>query len=64
MIITKCDRCGAVMEPFKDKESVDLNKDDWRYSIVRDNFPYPESKIDLCLKCSSELAEWVKGQKK
>lgn len=61
MIITKCDRCGTAFEPLKDKENVNLDKDDWRYSIVRDNFPYPESKIDLCLKCSSKLAEWVKG---
>lgn len=58
----KCDRCGALYDPwaFGDSES-----NAWRYSVVKDCHPYPEEhELDLCHNCKYELEKWLEGDKK
>lgn len=53
----KCDRCGALYDPWAYGEA-------WRYSVVKDCHPYPEHKLDLCHNCMYELEKWIEGDKK
>ena len=62
MKINKCDKCGKSYDSMEEAKEISLHEDNWRYSIVRDNYPYPESKVDLCLDCRKKLAEWLKGE--
>lgn len=55
----KCDRCGSLYEDFPLCES-ELSKKWWRYSIMRDDYPYPEKRLDLCSKCRRLLFEFIK----
>ena len=51
----KCDRCGALYNPWAFG-----NSNAWRYSVVKDCHPYPEEyKLDLCHNCSYELEKWI-----
>ena len=55
----KCDRCGALYVPF-DYQNF---KDAWRYSVLRDNHPYEETKLDLCYNCLFDLEQWLQMRK-
>ena len=46
----KCDRCGALYE----------NNLSWKYSVLKDCYPYSDQKIDLCNNCMYELEKWLK----
>lgn len=52
----KCDRCGALFEPY-DYQNIG---EAWRYSVLRDNHPYEENRLDLCNSCRIELEKWIK----
>ena len=60
----KCDRCGKLCEGFPSVSDCSLFDDWWRYSLIRDNHPYPEEKLDLCVNCKRSLAKWFKEEQR
>lgn len=56
-IAKKCDRCGKL---YENERIVDAGESWWRYSIMKDNHPYEEIRIDLCESCQRALADWIK----
>jgi len=52
----KCDRCGQLYMPHTYANIGDA----WRYSILRDNHPYEEDRLDLCNGCKVALEKWLK----
>lgn len=57
----KCDRCGNLFEPFFD--DIYQNPKGWRYSVIKDCYPYKSIEYDLCLRCKKELCDWVEKYK-
>ena len=53
----KCDRCKTLFDP----EEIDINFSDMRmrYYLIKDCYPYPEIKLDLCEKCRVDLYNWI-----
>ena len=63
-IARKCDRCGNLYERELMLSPSELAQSDWwRYSITKDNHPYSEERIDLCVACNKSLYEWLIGRK-
>lgn len=63
---TKCDRCGAFYDSFEVQgfEYPKPYKDAWRYTILRDSYPYPnDNKLDLCPKCRISFLDWLRKEK-
>ena len=54
----KCDRCGCLYENNNIPDCDIINKEFWKYSIMKE-YPYPEEKLDLCLSCWKELYTWL-----
>lgn len=61
-IAKKCDRCGAFFEGNTFAEE-DFKSGWWRYSLMRDNHPYSEERLDLCNECKKALYEWYRKGK-
>ena len=59
-IAKKCDRCGKLYEGNLLLSPSEIAKGWWRYTIIKDNHPLDETKIDLCESCQRALADWIK----
>ena len=61
MNVKVCDRCGEkIVLDLTDKDFIE---GDWRYKVIKDCYPYPESiTIDLCLNCKRKLHIWLGGK--
>ena len=53
----QCDRCGKFY-PILSRE-LELDKDYWRYDIVKDCTHYKAKKLDLCDDCKKALFLWL-----
>lgn len=56
----ECDRCHR----FYSEPLTGIIDDYWRYSVIKDCHPYPETKLDLCPTCQKALKEWLKKEVK
>ena len=56
MLKIACDRCGTI---FDRSGEVNFYEKYWRLSILRDNHPYPEERLDLCPTCQKKLLKWL-----
>lgn len=53
----QCDRCGKFYPIFG--RELDLDKDYWRYDIIKDCHPNEAYKLDLCDDCKKALFLWL-----
>ena len=54
MRITKCDRCGAIIEPDSPPQITVVFR---AYEITA-----PITKCEICYECYSEVLDWLKGE--
>ena len=58
----KCDRCKRLYDPEDISTFIRVSDSQaWRYSVIRDNHPYKETKVDLCVKCIVKLEKFLNG---
>ena len=62
-LITKCDRCGEIYDPWETYNHINPYENWWRYGLVKDCHPYSETRIDLCPNCKKDLERWFKNDK-
>lgn len=53
----QCDRCKNFYPVFG--QNKDVEKDYWRYDVVKDCHPFESLKLDLCNDCKKKLVEWL-----